>query len=245
MSKNILDKIKQTKVNEVRLLKEMKVRPLSTNTFLGSLKTANLSIIAEFKRHSPSKGDINIDVDLMVQLHKYQDDIHASAVSILTDNQYFKGSIDDVKVAKLDPDFSLPILRKDFIIDKKQIFESVLIGADAILLIVRMLSKIDLEELYKCATQLKLDVLFTAHNKPELEIACDFGAKIIGVNGRDLQTFEESLESVVNFKDSIPEGVVSVAESCVRTKQDFAKIQKAGFDAVLIGEALMKNEDLR
>lgn len=240
MNKNILDEIYNTKILENEKLKKKSIKNFKGGNFFNALESKNFSIIAEFKRHSPSKGWINKEVDIKEQLLNYQNRQSVHAVSVLTDSVYFKGSLEDIESAKNLKNFSLPILRKDFIIDEMQIVESKKAKVDAILLIVRMLTKEQLFDFYALACSLNLDVIFETHTEEEIDLASQIGAKIIGINGRDLNTFEESLENVVNLKKVIPQNVISIAESCIRSQNDLEQIIEVGFDAALIGEALMK-----
>ena len=198
------------------------------------------AIIAELKRASPSRGMIREDFDPTAIAGSYQRG-GATALSVLTDAHYFKGSGVILELAQRGS--TLPILRKDFILDPYQLDESCAMGAAAILLIVAALPDADLKELHQQARQLGLDVLVEVHDAEELERAQKMGADLIGINNRNLQTFEVSLETTLALAPQMPEGALAVAESGIGTGSDMAKIRAAGVHAFLIGESLMRAED--
>lgn len=243
----ILDQILADKKKEVeqRLYNqtsfELAKATRDTRVPLGFKKalTANgLSIIAEVKKASPSKGLIRDDFDpglIASQYAKYG----ANCISVLTDEKYFQGHADFLKeVRKNAP--KTPILRKDFIVDERQIREAYDMGADAILLIVAALNKEELLHFAALAKSFELDCLVEVHTEKELETAlsCDFD--LIGVNNRNLKTFETDLSHSVRLKTNFPAGVLAVSESGIRTEQDCLYLQKNGFDAILVGETLMR-----
>ena len=163
----------------------------------------------------------------------------ASAISVLTDSVFFNGSLQDLEmVSTLVKPHKTPILRKDFMIDEIQIAQSIQAGADAILLIVSVLKE-KTADLLAYAKKHGIDAIVEVHNLQELELAIDIGADIIGINNRDLSTFAEDLNTCLNLAPMIPPGIVTIAESSIKTTDDIEKIKKAGFDAVLIGEALV------
>ncbi len=200
-----------------------------------------LRLIAEIKKASPSRGIIVKDFNPLAMASGYAA-LGASALSVLTDRLFFQGSIDYLQ--QVSQSFSLPVLRKDFIIDELQIVESRLIGADAILLIVAALEPVQLGDYLKVAASLDLHVLVEVHDREELEIAIAQGASIIGVNNRNLKDFSVDLHASAALRPFIPEGVVAVAESGMKTAADIALIEQASFDAVLIGEGLHTSPEL-
>jgi len=195
-----------------------------------------INIIAEVKKASPSKGLICQDFDYLGIAKDYERG-GASAISVLTEPKYFQG--DNSYLTAIKEKIRLPILRKDFIIDEWQIYEAKSIGADAILLIVAALSKTQLRSYLRLARSFKLQTLVETHDEKEVETALAAGAEIIGVNNRNLQTFEVSLETSAKLRTLVPKDKVFVAESGIRTIEDIAILKKLGCDAVLIGESLM------
>jgi indole-3-glycerol phosphate synthase len=242
----ILDRIIDEKRKEVQKLREEQVPKLETKpkrSFIQKLQDAEkIAIISEFKRASPSKGIINNGVDPAEQAAKYEQ-AGASAISVLTDSTFFKGSFTDLKAVRKIVD--LPILCKDFIIDSIQIDQAAVNGADIILLIVAALDDNTLSELYQYAMSLDLEVLVEVHNQVELEKALMIGAKLIGVNNRDLKTFTVSLEATEKLADSIINaGAYLISESGIHKSEDVERVRKAGVNGILVGEALMKSTDL-
>jgi indole-3-glycerol phosphate synthase len=202
----------------------------------------SVSVIAEFKRRSPSEGDINPYADVAGVARAYERG-GAAAASVLTDGPYFGGELADLRRAR---DASgLPLLRKDFLIDPLQLYESRAAGADAVLLIVKALSDGTLRELRAGAEDLGMSALVEAHDAAEIERALDAGARIVGVNARDLQTFDVDLEASLNLIEEIPGDVIAVAESGVRGGADVERAGRAGADAVLVGGWLMKSDPRR
>lgn len=237
-----LDDVLLTKRIEVEALRvRPPVPPPSSSRpgFREALAGPGLSVIAEIKRRSPSKGLLAPDLDARRTAHAYAEG-GASAISCLTDRSFFGASPDDLQRARTA---SLPVLRKDFMIDELQIDESASLGASAILLIVRILTPARLEALLKHATTLGLDALVEVHDDAEIETAVAAGASIIGVNNRDLDTLVVDPGRALALRAHIPDGVIRVAESGVKTRDDVRKIEEAGFDAVLIGETLARSED--
>lgn len=214
-----------------------------TRPFLAALRpdSGNLGVIAEIKRRSPSKGDLAPNLD-PVQLADHYERGGAVAVSVLTDNPFFGGTVDDLVRARAA--CALPVLRKDFIIDEIQVYETRGIGADAMLLICAAISDDGLlKELHGLAIDLGLAVLVEVHTAAELDRALALGAGIIGVNARNLDTFAEALPDAIAIGQRIPGDVIAVAESAIRSSGDAAVVAEAGFDAMLIGEYLVRNAD--
>lgn len=200
-----------------------------------------VNIIAEIKRASPSKGVIKENPDVAEIAENYEK-LGAKAISVLTEEDFFQGSVDDLLTAKNQT--GLPILRKDFVFDEFQIYESALLGADACLLIVAMLSDEDLRRLYSLAYDLGLDALVETHDLEELVRAIELGAEIIGVNNRNLHTFEVSLDVSKRLIEYKPANSLMICESGLSRKEELIEMKTLGFDGFLIGESLMKSENL-
>ena len=195
-----------------------------------------MRIIAEVKKASPSKGLIAPDFQYLEIAKEYESG-GASAISVLTEPKYFQG--DNRYLTAIKESVNLPVLRKDFIIDEWQIYEAKAIGADAILLIVAALEKAQLRSYLKLARELDMEVLVETHDEREVACALEVGAEVIGVNNRNLKTFEVSLETSVRLRQLIPKEKVFVAESGIHTKEDMSLLKELGCDAALIGESLM------
>jgi len=199
----------------------------------------SLAIIAEIKKASPSAGVIAESFDPVAIAKDYQR-AGADAISVLTDQQFFRGKLNHLVDVRRT--VSLPVLRKDFVIDKIQIAESAAAGADAILLIVASLDQKQFVDLSEAAAKYQLDALVEVHTLAELDRALDADAQIIGINNRDLVTFDVDLSVTEKLSGQVPDEVVFVSESGIKTAEDVARIQACGVDAVLIGEALMRGE---
>jgi len=203
-------------------------------------QSARVKIIAEFKRRSPSKGVIRADVDAVTMARDYERG-GAVAVSVLTEEDYFDGSLDDLRAVRRA--VSLPILRKDFIVDEYQVYESAAAGADALLLIVAALDDDSLAHLrHVTEDDLGMDALVEVHTSAELKRALASGAKLIGVNNRDLRTFTVSLETSIELAGEAPTNVVLISESGLNTSDDLRRLQSHGYKGFLIGESLMRAE---
>ncbi len=200
-------------------------------------KSGRPAVLAELKKASPSRGVIRENFDV-TKLAAELEAAGAAALSVLTDAEFFQGSLQNLRLASAAT--HLPCLRKDFIVDRKQILEARAHCADAVLLIVAALSQRELIELSQCAWDTGLDVLCEVHDEQELERALDAGCNIIGVNSRDLRTFDVDLTTAFSMVGKIPAGVVRVAESGIHSAQDIARLKAVGYDAFLIGEWLMK-----
>lgn len=225
-----------------KLEKQIAISDIKHYSFKKALmdQSKPLNIIAEVKKASPSKGLICKDfkhLDIAKAYEKGQ----AAALSVLTEPKYFQGC--NQYLTEIKGAVSLPVLRKDFIIDAFQIYEAKAIGADAILLIVAALSLKDLHEYLKLATSLGLDILVETHSEREVEVALEAGAEIIGVNNRNLQTFEVSLEISERLRGFIPKDKVFVAESGIHTADDIRRLKALDINAVLIGESVVKVEN--
>lgn len=200
----------------------------------------DLHVISEIKRRSPSKGDLQADLDPGVMARSYQAG-GASCLSVLTDVEFFGGSIDDLQAARAA--CSLPVLRKDFTVSERDVCDARIMGADCVLLIAAALSPSRLAQLHGLAMEIGLDVLVEIHDEAELEVAIGVGADLIGVNQRDLVTFQVDHDRAVRMAALIPDSVVKVAESGVRNRADAASLQAAGYHAVLVGETLVTAPD--
>jgi indole-3-glycerol phosphate synthase len=209
--------------------------------FAQALARPGLSVIAEHKRRSPSAGAIREDLELEDVVSAYER-AGASALSVLTEGPNFGGRLDDLRRARGAS--TLPILRKDFIVDSYQLAEAQAAGADAVLLIVAALGAEHLNRLHEEATAGGLAVLVEVHDAAELEIAAGIGAPIIGINNRDLTTLNVDLQTTYALLERMPSGVTVVAESGFRDREQLDALAAAGVDAVLIGEALMRSPDV-
>jgi len=198
---------------------------------------SGLAIIAELKKASPSKGLIRERFPI-AELARELETAGAAALSVLTDEQFFRGSLANLERASQAT--KLPCLRKDFILDDFQLVEARAYRADAVLLIVAALSQAEFLSLHRRAEQLDLDVLCEVHDAEELQRTLDAGCETIGVNNRDLHTFRVDLNTSLRLAEMVPAGIVKVAESGIETGDDIARLRQAGFDAFLVGESLMR-----
>jgi len=200
-----------------------------------------LGLIAEVKRASPSAGTISEDFDYLTIARTY-DKAGASAISVLTDEKYFQGRLEHMTLIRQE--VSIPVLRKDFIIHEVQIFEAVVAGADAILLIVAALDQETLVHLLNTAHAYQLEVLVEVHDLPELERALETDARIIGVNNRNLKAFTVDLGTTEALAEEVPHDIILVSESGIKSVADAERLAEAGADALLIGETLMRSPNL-
>ncbi len=224
-----------------RLLAQGPPRAGARRSLSGALARAGrVNVIAEFKRRSPSRGAIRSDLRPVAVCQAYEA-AGAVALSVLTEPEYFGGCLDDLQQARSAT--QLPALRKDFILDVYQVWESWIAGTDAVLLIVAALSELELKTLLATAGEAGIEALVEVHDAAELRRALIAGARIVGVNNRDLRTLEVSLDTSFGLVDAIPDDVVAVAESGLRTGEDLRRLREAGYDAFLIGERLMLAED--
>ncbi len=198
-------------------------------------------VIAEIKRHSPSRGPLRPDLN-PAQVAAIYERSGAAAISVLTDHAFFGGSLDDLSQARQAT--SLPVLCKEFIIEPYQIFEAFMAGADAILLIAAVLDAVQLRDYYELAAGLGMEALVEVHDETELALALEAGADIIGINNRNLRTFEVSLDVTRSLAPLIPPSVVKVSESGIHTPQDRELMAELGVDAILVGEALVTAPDI-
>ena len=243
MSQEFLSRILEQKAREVEKMEREELQPLRQTYRLSEyLKNHQdrLQIIAEVKKASPSLGDINLDVDIVQQAQTYEAN-GAVMISVLTDEVFFKGHLDYLR--EISSQVQIPTLNKDFIIDEKQIIRARNAGATVILLIVAALSEKRLKELYDYATDLGLEVLVETHNLVELEVVHRLGAQIIGVNNRNLTTFEVDLQTSVDLAKYFKDDCFYISESAIFTEED-AKRVAPYFNGILVGTALMQAEDV-
>lgn len=239
-TKKRVEKSKET-LSPSELVKRLEKAELKKPRFKESLMSLDgVSVIAEIKKASPSKGLIRPDFDHMKIAGEYEK-CGVAALSVLTEPEFFKGDIKFIPDIKAR--FDIPVLRKDFITDEYQIYEAKLFGADAILLIMAALTDAEYKKFHALANDIGLDVLVETHNGGEVKRALEYG-EIIGVNNRNLYTFEEDITTCERLLPLIGKDKVKVAESAVRTREDFAYLQGLGFDAALIGEAFMRSADI-
>lgn len=249
---SILDEIVASKKSEVARLREWEgavearlaaapePRDFAEALRRGEGDEGEVAVISEVKRRSPGAGDIRASLNPSGLALMYQEG-GASAISVLTDEEYFGGSLDDLRAVRAQVD--LPVLRKDFVIDPVQITEARGAGADCVLLIVRILDDEGLGRLLGKARELGMAALVEVHDEKELTRALDAGAEVVGVNNRDLSTFETRLDVTLEMVGRIPPDVVLVSESGIRTGEDVARLGEAGVDAVLVGESLLRQAD--
>ncbi len=244
----ILDRIAATKREEVEALRpraaDLEAAAMEADPprdFAGALSRPGLvSVIAEVKRRSPGAGPIRPELEPAGLASRYQTG-GAAALSILTDRDYFGGSLDDLRAARAAVD--LPVLRKDFLIDPLQVLEARAAGSDAVLLIVRILDDARLAELLSMAESLGMSALVEAHDGSELQRALQAGARVVGINNRDLGTFTARIDVTLDLLPEVPHGVVVVSESGIRGGDDVARLGGVGVDAVLVGEWLLGHEN--
>lgn len=241
---NILDRIIETKRAEVLQLKLNGVERIDREALKPSIKQrlagADLSVIAEIKRASPSKGAIALDVDVVTQAKQYEAS-GATVISVLTDETYFKGSMDDLAAVAAAVD--IPVLCKDFMIDRVQIDRAKAHGARLILLIVAALEQETLADLYTYAYAEGLEVLVEVHDEEELRRAEAIGAQIIGINNRNLKKFEVDLQTSVGLLEQQQPDVRYISESGIKTVEEAQLLHAAGADGILVGETLMRADD--
>jgi indole-3-glycerol phosphate synthase len=228
-------------LEQVREEALVKRRDATPHALRRALQGEGINIIAEFKRRSPSKGVIRADADLEPIVRSYEAG-GAAAISVLTEQDHFDGSLADLRAVKAL--VALPVLRKDFVFDEYQVYESAAAGADAVLLIVAALDDRQLESLRRLAEdELGIDALVEVHNDEEMDRAASCGATLMGVNNRDLRTFEVSLETSVRLAPLAPKSALLVSESGLNEAADLRRLRKQGFHGFLIGESLMRARD--
>jgi len=223
---------------------ELRKQALLRNDFRGFrsnlFKPGMVTVIAECKAASPTAGTIAGKYDPVAQAKSYERG-GAGAISVLTDQEYFKGCLEDMK--KVRSEVALPVLRKDFILTEAQVYESVASGADAFLLIVAALTDEELKRLYELGRTLQSDVLVEVHDLAEMDRALEIDAEIIGINNRNLHTFEVDLKTTSELAPEIPSECLGISESGVRTREDVEFVKEQGIHCLLIGESLMRDGD--
>ncbi|OQX04371.1 MAG: indole-3-glycerol-phosphate synthase [Thiothrix lacustris] len=250
---DILQKILRTKQEEiaarsaVRSLAQLQAAAASASPVRGfeqsmrqRLAAGEAAVIAEIKKASPSKGLIRADFDPPAIAASYERG-GAACLSVLTDAQYFQGSESYLQAARAA--CQLPVIRKDFIVDRYQVYEARALGADCILLIVAALADAQMMDLYALATELGMDALIEVHDKDELGRALRLNAPLIGINNRNLRTFETSLQTTLDLLPDVPDDVLLVTESSIHTPADVQLMRDHGVNAFLVGEAFMRAED--
>ena len=250
MSESILERIVRTKQDEVRhaVPRLAEYRDIARDAepprgFAAALRhPSEVRLLAEVKRRSPSAGDIRPGADPVEVAREYAAG-GAAALSVLTDREYFGGDLDFLRAVRSA--VPVPAIRKDFLIHPVQVWEARAAGADAVLLIVRILEQARLEDLHALARELGMDALVEAHTAEELDRALAAGAALAGVNNRDLDTFVTDLDLCVRLAPRVPPHVTCVGESGIRAAADVDRLGAAGIDAVLVGESLMRQPDLR
>jgi indole-3-glycerol phosphate synthase len=245
---NILDQIVKAKKLEVRdvksQLREWKAKAKGaepTRPFRDAIrKTTEIALIAEIKRASPAAGAINLKMDVAATAKAYQE-AGASCISCLTDKEFFKGSIEDFQ--RVREAASIPMLRKDFVIDESQVWQSRAIGADCILLIARILEDGQMADFASIASELGMAALFEVHDERELERVMGCKPSLVGINNRNLDTFSVSLETTAKLRAGLPPMVTVVAESGIKTREDVKFMKEVGAHAILVGEEIAKSLD--
>ncbi len=212
----------------------------ATRDFAGALRGEGISLIAEVKRASPSRGPLRLDLDAASLARVYRE-AGAAAISVLTEPEYFLGSLDDLKAVRAQVD--IPVLRKDFVIDPYQVYEARAFGADAVLLIVNILTENELKALLETVHGAGMTALVEVHTQDELMKAWDLSPKVIGINNRNLMDFSVDLQTTLDLRLLVPSDVVVVSESGIHSRDDVLKLQEGGVDAMLVGESLVTSPD--
>ena len=244
MTRTYLDDIvawhRQRSQNDTRSFDELLTEAkscLPTRGFASSIRsTPHLAVIAEIKRRSPSKGDLNASLDPAALALQYQRG-GASCLSVLTDTDHFSGSVADLQNAREAT--TIPVIRKDFTVDSRDICDARIMGADCVLLIAAVLTPSELSSFLEVSREVDIDALVEVHDEAELDVAMRAGATLVGVNQRDLVTFAVDQARAVRMAPLIPDHVVKVAESGVRGREDAIALRAAGYDAILVGEHLV------
>jgi indole-3-glycerol phosphate synthase len=246
----ILDKILAHKVEEIEasqsrasleVLRDLSARVSKPRKFIQSLRGDTVALIAEVKKASPSKGVFLEDFDHIGLARTYAEN-GAAAISVLTDNKFFQGQLNFLE--EINQHVSVPTLRKDFIIDPYQIYQARMAQADAVLLIVAALEDGQMADLHALITELGMAALVEVHNEEEFERAMKLGASLIGINNRDLKTFNVDLGTTERIAKLVPDDVTLIAESGIKTAEDVAKMGQMGAHAVLIGEGLVTSDNI-
>ncbi len=240
IEKKTKERIREEKRQVPLSLLKTKVKEQEKERFLKALKKERMSYICEVKKASPSKGLIAPDFPYLSIAREYEE-AGASAISCLTEPFYFQGA--DRYLEEIAASVTIPVLRKDFTVDEYMIYQANVLGASAVLLICSLLDDHQLKDFYQLAKELSLDALVETHDEREMERALKAGANIIGVNNRDLKTFQVDVNNSIRLRRMAPKDVVFVSESGIRSFEDIKRLYENEVDAVLIGETLMKSPD--
>lgn len=251
---NVLDQICEAKKKHIKVQKEIKPlcileeeikNTIPSKGFIKRILDFTLSnripLITEVKKASPSKGIIREDFNA-VEIAKIYEDGGAACLSVLTDEPYFEGK--DQYLSAIRKAVKIPLLRKDFMLDPYQIYESRALGADCILLIMAALSDSQAKELYDLAVKLGMDVLVETHDEPEIERAMMLKPAMIGINNRNLKTLDVDLQTGIDLAAKLPANILKIGESGIYTHDDLLRLKNAGFDGFLVGESLMREDDI-
>ncbi len=209
--------------------------------FRAAIDSGDVAIIAEVKKSSPSRGRIREDFDHLAIARTYEEN-GVAAVSVITDHRYFEGRVSFL--SEIRDRAGIPLLRKDFVIDPYQIYETILFGGDAVLLIARILEFQQLRDLIELSSEMGLATLVEIHDEADLGKAVSAGARIIGINNRDLSTFKTNLETSIQLAPLVPGGIIIVSESGIRSRQDVERLMQADIRVFLVGEALLMERDI-
>lgn len=234
-------KMRQTPLDQVKLLLQEQASPRGFIDNLNKTAEKHTALITEVKKASPSKGLIREDFDA-VDIAKTYEENGAACLSVLTDEPHFQGHDEYFKVAREVT--TIPMLRKDFMIDPYQIYESRALGADCILLIMACLDDALAKDLYDLTTSMGMDALFEVHDAHELERALALNPKMVGVNNRNLKTLDVDLQTGLNLAKEIPDNILKVAESGISTPEETKRFKDVGYNAFLVGESLMRQDDI-
>ena len=244
--KTFLDDILKTKRSEVSSMTCLNLEEFQSartpRDFMGALRNPPISIIAEIKPKSPSHGSFSHAGNAIALALRYQD-AGASAISVLADRKFFGGSPELVEKVANDPRLHLPVLYKDFILDRRQIYDARSRGADAVLLIARAIDRGLLQDFICLTHELKMQAVVEVFDEDDIASALSAGAHIIGVNNRDLRTFAVDLHRSIRLAQLIPDNIIKVSESGLSCRSDVLRVDQAGFDAMLIGESLLASQD--
>lgn len=232
---------RQKKILPLAELRQFLTDRTPTRDFAGAIRGRDCAVIAEVKRSSPSQGRIREDFDPVAIARMYEEN-GASAVSVLTERKFFEGRA--AYVPRIAKAVNLPILRKDFIVDPYQIVETRVLGADALLFIARLLDAAKLLDFIGLASELELAALVEVHDEEDLEKAVAAGARLVGINNRDLGTFRTDLEVSIRLARRVPKGITVVSESGIDGRPDIERLMEANIHAFLVGESLMREKDI-
>lgn len=241
----IIDEILEYKRKKVKDFKNLYGREIVTKksnraSFAGSLKKEKLSVIAEIKPKSPSHGVMSINEDL-TEVARIYTRAGVDAISVLTDDKFFGGGYELLK--NISSTTELPLLAKDFIIDPVQIDLAIANNASAILLISEILDDKELQSLYEYASTRGIEILLEAHKKENVKRCVELGAKIIGINNRNLFTLEEDINTTIEMRSLLPDGIIKLALSSIKSREDAIRVAEAGYDGILVGSVIMKSQD--